>query len=108
MDASDLALLRALPSNHPFRAIRESMVQLYVDHGTELQKRAFHAFLVRINDIPSTQEDWRVFAVCDQPSVLGTTFYQAITLFWAKIAEMLARIATAEEAKELIQTKSGS
>lgn len=107
MQQEDEALYAALPSTHPFRiVIRKQMVEFYYAHGTEIQRRAFHAFLLLLlaDKIPATGEDWKAFATCDQPDLLQGNAYQAVSLFWAKVADMSTRALTPAEAKEVIQT----
>lgn len=106
MTPEDVALYTSLPTDHPFRVvISRVMVDFYVGHSTDIQKRIFHQFLLRLPSLPASSEDWRVFALCNKPSSLGgANANQCVGLFWAKIAEMLNRVQTPEETKEVIRT----
>ena len=104
MNAEETALYNALPSDSPFKVVlRRAMCELYVDHATVIQRRAFREFLLKLPSIPATSDDWHSFALCDKPSLLGgPDVYQCISVFWSKISEMLARVATPDEVKKIV------
>ncbi len=109
MDPETLALYNNVASDNPFKVvIRKVLVDHYFAFSSDVQKRAFRRFarflqkLEQIRQI-ATSDDWKAFALANKPTVLGgLSAYQAVEVFWAKVAELLGKVASADEAKKIV------